>query len=91
MSILHYFYYPRAVRTLQDCLDNNEEIAKFLLVSYVCACYYILELYIRMYSVHTCPKVLYIHGLHTDLMDHSLSKLPYTLVWLNNVTHSYPT
>ena len=28
----------RALQTLTDCMDNNEEIASFLLVSYVCVC-----------------------------------------------------
>ena len=41
MSSCYYFitlHSPRATRALQDCKDNNVEIANFLLVSCVCVC-----------------------------------------------------
>ena len=62
-------YSPRATRTLQDCMDNNVEIANFILVSFVCMYVYVcvhVTGYVHSYLMYTMIMFVLLHGLHSD-------------------------
>ena len=58
-------YYPRATRTLKDCMGNDVKIANFILVSFVCTYVYVcvhVTGYVHSYLMYTMIMFVLLHS-----------------------------